>query len=145
MSTVPHRMVLYRWIKYNYNVSGVIIHRKNYQDCANRVTFDEICKLAAIGYIIVNSIKASSFQVFTYQKLSCLDRLQRAKFSFDEGKKGSVGRPLQCFKLSLVSSSVSRVPSGLRREYRSGKKSQDFKFTTFFSDGLSYKTLNVKL
>ena len=94
MSTVPHRMVLYRWIKYNYNVSRVIIHRKNYKDCANRVTFDEICKLAAIGYIIVNSIKASSFQVFTYQKLSCLDRLQRAKFSFDEGKKGSVGRPL---------------------------------------------------
>ena len=106
MSTVPHRMVLYRWIKYNYNVSGVIIHRKNYQDCANRVTFDEICKLAAIGYIIVNSIKASSFKVSTYQKLSCLDCLQRAKFSFDEGKKGSIGRLRQCFKLSLVSFSI---------------------------------------
>ena len=112
----------------------------NYGLITNRITFDVICKLTATGHYIVSSINASSFYVFKYQKLSCLNCSQRPKFSFNEDKKGSFPTPRVSRTRSFHSAFLSiQFAKRIQKQY----KSQAFTFTTFFSSGLSYNTITT--
>lgn len=102
--------------------------RFDYEDSANRITFDVICKLTAIGHFIVRSINPSSFYVFKYQKISCLNCSQRAKFSFNEGRKGSFPTPRVSRTRSFHSAFLTiQFAKRIQKQY----KSQAFTFTTF--------------
>ena len=128
MSVVPHSMVLNRWI---ISLSLTCDDHEpwfDYVDSANRITFDVICKLTAIGHFKVRSINPSSFYVFKYQKLSCLNCSLRPKFSFNEGRKGSFPTPRVSRTRSLHPAFLTiQFAKRIQKQY----KSQAFTFTSF--------------